>query len=67
MATTKTKLETQIVTMVPRKETKGAVAYETAEENGDNPITTGAYLRKSKLDGARPTKLRVTIEDISDE
>tara|TARA_Y100000310_G_C20206246_1_gene589212 strand:- start:116 stop:268 length:153 start_codon:yes stop_codon:yes gene_type:complete len=46
------------------KKTTGTVVFQAA---GDNGVLQTIYLKKGGLSQKHPTKIRVTVEDISDE
>lgn len=46
------------LTFSHEKDTKGTYKYN---EDGDNPVVGSLYIRKDKVSGDRPDKLKVTI------
>lgn len=48
-------------------ETKGAVRYDAKPDSMDDMAVSMLYIRKKYLDGRKPSKIRVIIEEIGDE
>lgn len=53
------------VDLVRDKETPGTFRFAEVVADGATPLIGTVYLRKSELNGATPSAIRVTVQDLS--
>ena len=53
------------IDLVRDKETPGTFRFAEVVEEGKTPLVGTIYLRKSELNGAEPSAIRVTVQDLT--